>query len=161
MPSQAPPRPTRPTVVNIGRRAASKPPEINAIDYQIHRQNGSTTALEFTAQRLQYSKMQTAPDLLSRVEELTKEMGRLRQEILFYRECFSILNQLRETAYDVYQQLFLSYYFDQNQDQLHRLTVQLHRGLENAMKRQAKAEKSWKDFWGIKWDQEELEGELI
>jgi hypothetical protein len=109
MPSQAPPRPPRPTVVNIGRRATSMPPEINAIDYEIHRQNGSTTALDFTAQRLQYSKMQTAPDLLSRVEELTKEMGRLRQEILFYRECFSILNQLRETAYDVYQQLFLSY----------------------------------------------------
>ena len=77
MSSQAPPRPTRPTVVNIGLCAASRPLEINAIDYQIHYQNGSTTALEFTAQRLQYSKMQTAPDLLSRVEELTKEMRRL------------------------------------------------------------------------------------
>jgi len=86
MPSQAPPQPTRPTVVDIGRRAASRPLEMNAIDYQIHRQNGSTTALEFTKQKLQYSKMQTAPDLLSRVEELTKEIGRLRQEILFYQE---------------------------------------------------------------------------
>ena len=74
---QAPPRPTRPTVVDIGRRAASRPLEINAIDYQIHRQNGSTTALEYTAQRLQYSKLQTAPNLLSRVKDLTKEIGRL------------------------------------------------------------------------------------
>lgn len=146
MPSQAPSRPTRPTVVNIGRRTVSRPQEINSIDYQINLQNGSTTALKFTAQRLQYSKMEAAPDLLSRVKELTKEMGRLRQEILFYRNCFSNLQQLRETAYDVYQQLFLTCYFDQNPDQLHRLTVQLHSGLENSMKRQTKAEKSWKDF---------------
>jgi hypothetical protein len=77
MPLQAPPQLTRPTVVDIGRRAASRPLEINGIDYQIHRQNGLTTALEFTAQRLQYSKMQTALNMLSRVEELTKEMRRL------------------------------------------------------------------------------------
>ena len=92
MPLQAPLQPTRPTVVDIGSRAASKPLEINTIDYQIYCQNRLTTILEFTVQRLQYSKLQTASDLLSRIEKLTKEIGCLYQEILFYQECFSILN---------------------------------------------------------------------
>jgi hypothetical protein len=139
----------------------SKPPEINVIDHQIHCQNGLTSVLEFTAQRLRYGKMQTAPDLMARIEELTKEMGYLRQEIQFYRECFSILHRLRETAYDVYQQLFLACYFGQRPDQLQQLTAQLHSGLEDSVKREAKAEKCWKDFWGIECNQQELEGELI
>jgi hypothetical protein len=106
IPSQAPPRPTRPNFVDLGCRAASKPPEINLIDHQIYCQNGSTTALDLTASRLKYSKMQTALNLLSRVEELAKEMGRLRQEILFYWKYFTIFHQPQERAYDVYQQLF-------------------------------------------------------
>jgi hypothetical protein len=116
MPSQAPLQPIRPTVVDIGYCAVSKLLEINTINYQIYCQNRSTTVLEFTVQGLQYSKLQTAPDLLSRVEEFTKEIGYLYQEILFYQECFSILNQLYKIAYNIYQQLFLLYYFDQNQD---------------------------------------------
>lgn len=160
LPTQAPSRPVRPPFVAIGNRS-SRPPEINLIDHQIHLRNGSTSALDLTAQRIQYAKTQTILNPMERIEELIREMGQLRQEIQFYRECYSVLHRLRETAYDVYQQLFLQYYYEPHPDQLHQLTIQLHRGLEDSVKREAQAERRWKEFWGIDCNQEDLEGELI
>ena len=88
-------------------------------------------------------------------------MGYLRQEIKFYRECFEVLQRLRETAYDVYQQLFLASYFPPSEERLHQLTVQLHRGLEDSMRREVAAEREWKSFWGLDMDVEAMRGELI
>ena len=118
-------------------------------------------ALELTPQRLQSSKYEPVADARTRIEDLTREMGHLRQEIKFYRECFEVLQRLRETAYDVYQQLFLASYFPTTEERMHQLTIQLHRGLEDSMRREVEAEREWKSFWGIAMDTEEMNGELI
>jgi len=143
-------------------RASSLPPGVNSLDHSIFRQNGSTSALEFTAHRLQSAKFKPVPDLMTRIEELTKENGHLRQEIQFYRQCFEVLQRLRETSYNVYQQLFfLAASTTLSADRLQELVVQLHRGLEDSVKREIKAEKEWKAFWGIKFSFEDIAWELL
>jgi hypothetical protein len=139
----------------------SNPPGINALDYSISQHNGYTIALEFSAQRLQSMKYEPVPDLQTRLEELVRETGYLRHESNFYRECFGVLQRLRETSYDVYQQLFLESYFPTDGDRLSRLTIQLHHGLEDSIRREVAAEKEWKAFWGLDVDEIGREGELI
>ena len=139
----------------------AKPPEVNRLDHQINLQNGSTSVLELTPQRVQLSKLNPPPNLYVRVEELTRQVGQLHREIQFYRESFEILQRLRETACDVYQQLYLAHYLDHNLDRLNELMAQLHRGLEDSVRREAKAKKSWMDFWGVEFDEKEYEENLI
>lgn len=85
----------------------------------------------------------------------------MRHEIQFYRAGFENLQRLRETCYDVYQQLYLANYLDHNFKRLHELIVQLHRGLEGSVQREVAAEKTWMDFWGIAFQAKEFEGEMI
>jgi hypothetical protein len=98
---------------------------------------------------------------MTRIEELTKENGHLRQEIQFYRQCFEVLQRLRETSYNVYQQLFFAASTTPSADHLQELIVQLHHGLEDSVKREIKAEKEWKAFWGIKFSFEDLAWDLL
>ncbi|PVH75945.1 hypothetical protein DL98DRAFT_592670 [Cadophora sp. DSE1049] len=152
-------RPSNPVVCPYLPRA--KPPEVNRLDHLIHLQHGSTSVLEFSPQRIQHAKQDHAPNLPARVAELTKELGRMRHEIQFYREGFENLQRLRETCYDVYQQLYLANYLDHNFERLNELIVQLHRGLEGSVRREVEAEKAWMDFWGIAFQTKEFEGEMI
>ncbi len=138
----------------------AQPLQVNRLDHQIRLQNGSTSVLELSPQRIQLAK-HNPPSLSARVEELTKELGQLRQEIQFYRQSFENLQRLRETGYDVYQQIFLALHLDFNSDRLHQLMIQLHHALEDSVRREVKAEKAWMGFWGIKYDEKEFEGELI
>jgi hypothetical protein len=39
--------------------------------------------------------------------------------------------------------------------------VQLHRGLEDLVRREAKAKKIWMDFWGIDFNEKEYEEDLM
>lgn len=144
-----------------GPRGSSLPPGVNSVDHSIYCQNGSTSALEYTAHWLRAAKLEPAPDLMTRVEELTREMGYLRQENHFYRQCFEILQRVRENSYDVYQQLFLASYFPLGHERLQELTVQLHHGLEDSVRREVKAEREWKTFWGIEFNEGDSKGELI
>ena len=155
----APRKPSNKFVPPIPPRA--KPPEVNRLDHQIRLQNGSTSVLELSPQRVQQAKQNHFPNLYARVEELTRDLGHLRQEIQFYRESFENLQRLRETGYDVYQQLFLALYLDHNSDRLHELMIQLHRGLQDSVRRQVKAEKAWMEFWGIEYNEKEFEGEVL
>ncbi|KIM93207.1 hypothetical protein OIDMADRAFT_93667, partial [Oidiodendron maius Zn] len=82
-----------------------KPPEVNRLDHQISLQNGSTSVLEFSPSRVQLAKLAPRPTPSARVEELTRELGQMRQEIQFYRQCFEILQRLRDKSYGVYQQI--------------------------------------------------------
>jgi len=132
---------------NNSESGTSKPPDLNKLDCQIQRQNGSTSILEFSRQRIQLAKENPSSSLSARVEELTRELGHLRQEIQFYRQCFEILQRLRETAYEVYQQLFLDHYFNNDSNGMNELISQLHRGLEDSVRREAEAEKGWMEFW--------------
>jgi len=139
----------------------AKPPGINRLDHQIRLYNGSTSALELSQQRIQLAKNNSPPDLAARVEELTREVGNQRREIQFYREAFENLQRLRETCYDAYQQLFLANYHDHNFERLNELLVQLHLALEDSMRREVKAEKAWMEFWGVSFNEQELQGEVI
>jgi hypothetical protein len=139
----------------------AKLPEFNRLDHKIRLQNGSTSVLECSPQRIQLAKHSQFPNLYARVEELTKDLGHLRQEVQFYRQSFENLQRLRETGYDVYQQLFLVLYLDHNSDRLHEIMMQLHHGLQDSVRREVKAEKAWMEFWGIKYNEKEFEGEVL
>jgi hypothetical protein len=117
--------------------------------------------LELSPQQVQLAKQRHFPNLYARVEELTRDLGHLRQEIQFYRQGFENLQRLRETGYDVYQQLFLALYLDHNSNRLHEIMRQLHHALEDSVRREINAEKNWMEFWGIQYDDNSAEGELI
>jgi predicted RNase H-like nuclease (RuvC/YqgF family) len=136
-------------------------PNINKLDHQIRLQNGSTSILELSPQRLQLAKQNPPLSLSARVEELTRELGHLRQEIQFYRQSFEILQRLRETVYDVSQQLFLAHYLDHDVSRLDDIIAQLRNALEDSKRREFKAEKAWMEFWGIDYIAKEHKGDLI
>ncbi|KAH8799406.1 hypothetical protein F5884DRAFT_811821 [Xylogone sp. PMI_703] len=138
----------------------AEPPEVNRIDHQIHLRNGSASVLEYSRHRVQLTKQNECPNLSARVEELTRDLGYLRQETQFYRQSFENLYRLRETGYDVYQQLFLALSLDQNPDCLHDIMMQLHRGLQESVRCETKAEKVWMEFWGMKYNGKEIEREV-
>lgn len=138
----------------------SNPPKVNKLDDQIQRHNGSTSILEFSQQRLQLAKHKPIPNLFARVEELTRELGNLRQEIQFYRQCFESLQELRERTYDAYQQLFLCQNLDHDSERFKELITQLHHALENSVRQEVNAEKSWMEFWGINYDARKMDRKM-
>ena len=138
----------------------SRTPSINKLNHQIRLHNRSTSILELSPQRLQLAKQNPPVSLSARVEELTRELGHLRQEIQFYREGgFENLQQLRESVYDVSQQLFIAHYLDQDVSRLDEIIAQLRNALEASKRRERKAKKAWMEFWGI--DNIAQEGDLI
>jgi hypothetical protein len=136
-------------------------PSINKLDHQIRLHNGSTSILELSPQRLQLAKQNPPVSLSARVEELTRELGHLRQEIQFYRQGFENLQRLRETVYDVSQQLFLAHYLDHDVSRLDDIIAQLRNALEDSKGREFKAKKAWMEFWGIDYIAQEHRGDLI
>jgi hypothetical protein len=52
-------------------------------------------------------------------------------------------------------------YLDHNSDRLHEIMIQLHYGLQDSVRREVKAEKAWMEFWGIKYNEKEYEGEVL
>jgi hypothetical protein len=125
-----------------------KPPEVNRLDHQISLRNGSTSVLEFSPQRVQLAKLAPRPSLSARIEELTRELGQMRYEIQFYRQCFEILQKLRDDSYRVHQQLFQEHYLDPSSNRIGQLIARLHRALEESVRREAGAKRVWVDFWG-------------
>lgn len=136
----------------------AQPLEVNRLDHQIHLQNGSTSVLELSQQRVQLSKRNPPLSPFARVEELTRELSEIRQETQFYRQSFGNLQKLRETGYDIYQQIFLLLHLDLDPDNLYRLMLQLHHALEDSVRCEAKAEKAWMGFWGIESNGEKFGG---
>ncbi|KFZ17457.1 hypothetical protein V501_01706 [Pseudogymnoascus sp. VKM F-4519 (FW-2642)] len=134
-----------------------RPPEVNRLDHQIHQQNGSTSILGFSRHSLRQAKQKPTPSLSRRVYELTKELGGLRQEIQFYRECFEVLQRLRESAYDVYQQQFLA---GHSSKRMTELISQLHHALEDSVRREVDAEKCWMESWGGHTEKGKKAGQL-
>jgi hypothetical protein len=126
----------------------SKPPEVNQLDHQIGLRNGSTSVLEFSPRRVQLAKLVPRPTPSARIEELTRELGQMRQEIQFYRQCFEILQRLRDKSYGVYQQIFLEHYLDPGSDRMGELMTQLHHALEESVRHEAAAKRAWIGFWG-------------
>jgi hypothetical protein len=137
-------------------------PIINKLDHQIRLHNGSTSILELSPQRLQLAKQNPPVSLSARIEELTRESGYHRQEIKFYREGgFENLQQLRESVYDVSQQLFIAHYLDHDDSRLDEIIAQLRNALEASKRRERKAKEAWLGFWGIDNIGQEHGGNLI
>jgi hypothetical protein len=88
-------------------------------------------------------------------------LGHHRQEIQFYRQGFENLQRLRETVYDVSQQLFLAHYLDHDVSRLDEIIAQLRNALEDSKRREFKAKKDWMEFWGIDHIAQEHGGDLI
>jgi hypothetical protein len=99
--------------------------------------------------------------LSARVEELTRELGHQRQEIQFYRQGFENLQRLRETVYDVSQQLFLAHYLDHDVSRLDDIIAQLRNALEDSKRREFKAKKAWMEFWGVDYIAQEHRRDVI
>jgi hypothetical protein len=125
-----------------------KPPEANRLDLQIGLRNGSTSVLDFSPRRVQLAKLAPRPTPSVRIIELTRELGQMRQEIQFYRQCFEILQRLRDKSYDVYQQIFREFCLNPGPGRLGELMAQLHDALEESMRHEAAAKKAWIGFWG-------------
>lgn len=125
------------------------PPASNEVDEEIRAHDGSTSVLELSFEQVQHAKLEPAPNLSSRVEELTREAGRMRHEIQFYRECFSILQRLRDDCYGLCQEIILAHYLDHDVDRLDELLLQLHRALEQSVRLETEAKRAWLEFWAI------------
>lgn len=119
----------------------------SALSITALRQSGSTSALEYTTHQHQAAKREPDPDMVT----LTREMGYLRQEISFYRQCHAILQLVREKSYDVYQQLLLeSFFLPQNPEHLQEITIQLHHALEDFFATRGRGEEAVDGFLGSK-----------
>jgi hypothetical protein len=82
------------------------------------------------------------------MEQLTRELGHQRQEIQFYRQCFEILQKLREESYGVYQEQFLALHLGQA-DGMEEPLDRLHRALEASVRAEVGAKQAWMEYWGI------------
>lgn len=75
-------------------KPSDKPHAPMAIDIQIGLHRGSTAALEATPERLQATKKLSPPSTAERIEELTRENGRLRLEIRYYQRMRDVTQEL-------------------------------------------------------------------
>ncbi|KAH6696548.1 hypothetical protein BKA61DRAFT_250663 [Leptodontidium sp. MPI-SDFR-AT-0119] len=66
--------------------ASDKPIEPSPVDRMIRQVDGRTVALEATHELLEAAKKEPTPDLSRRIEELTRENGRLRLEIRYHQQ---------------------------------------------------------------------------
>lgn len=72
----------------------------------------------------------------------------MRHEIQFYRQCFEILQRLRDDSYNVNQQLFREHCLNPGSSRLGQLIGRLHRAVEESVRREAGAKRVWIGFWG-------------
>ena len=68
------------------RSGRSPPPELTTLDARIARAGGTSSTIELQSHRLQQSKEHDQKSEGARLEELVRENGYLRQEIVFYQE---------------------------------------------------------------------------
>jgi hypothetical protein len=72
------------------------PPTPTAVDAEIARNGGSSTAIETTKERSQASKNLPTPSLLQIIEQRTWENGQLRQELLYEQRRYGVSMYLLE-----------------------------------------------------------------
>ena len=68
------------------RFSTHQPPEMTDLDERVAKYGGTSSTIELHPQSLQGSKFQTPDSNKERIEELVRENGYLRQEIIFYQE---------------------------------------------------------------------------
>jgi hypothetical protein len=84
---------------------SNQPAAPSPVDLEIGRNNGITVAMEATTERLQASKKLPVPDLAQRVQQLTKDNGRLRLEVAYHQNLQRATENLREDVRFVIESL--------------------------------------------------------
>lgn len=72
-----------------------KPPAPRSIDEIIHRRHGSTVAVDLMPSTLQASKDEPTPSLKEMIEALSRENGRLREELAYRQDLQELGEQLQ------------------------------------------------------------------
>ena len=83
----------------------NEPPEITVLDARIARAGGTTSRLELQPYRLQEAKTQRNKSRSAEMEDLTRENGHLRQEIVFYQESRNAMLSFHHDVMEGYQVL--------------------------------------------------------
>jgi hypothetical protein len=113
-PSDSMPFPLSPAMSKMSTNARgqlqTRPPEPNLNDHRIACQNGSTTALQFTAHRLNDAKKQAPGSTTQQLHDLIRENGNLRQEVKYYRTCTGRAHVLRESVHEVAQKMTILFF---------------------------------------------------
>ena len=75
--------------------ASDKPMDPKLIDREIMQVDGRTVALEATPELLEAAKKKPVPGLSHRIDELTRENGRLRLEIRYHQQMQEAIEALQ------------------------------------------------------------------
>ncbi|KAL6413022.1 hypothetical protein AUP68_02517 [Ilyonectria robusta] len=89
-------------------RKLDKPPSPQPIDLTISHHQGSTTAIDATISNVQARKAEPTPTLKGMVESLSRENGRLREELAYRQNLQSIGQDLQEEVEYVLERLQLA-----------------------------------------------------
>ena len=82
-----------------------KPPAPSLIDKTIFQHDGLTVAFDLMPKALQESKGGPTPSLKEMIETLSKENGRLREELAYYRNLQEVAEELRQDVDYVIERL--------------------------------------------------------
>ncbi|KAI0191343.1 hypothetical protein F4808DRAFT_465390 [Astrocystis sublimbata] len=74
----------------------NRPAGLRPIDEAIAKARGSSVALDATRQSLEAGKMCPAPSLKEIIEDRTREVGRLREELAYVKEVEQLGDYLRQ-----------------------------------------------------------------
>ncbi|KAI9732149.1 MAG: hypothetical protein M1834_004245 [Cirrosporium novae-zelandiae] len=121
-----PPRPQR-----------GNPVEVTSLDHLIATHGGTTSTLQMSPRALQKAKDTPTGTPNSRLEELVREVGSLRQEIVYHQEVRAALLQLHEKTTRAFE--ILQY------------------ALQDMSEKVAASEKRFSEYWGIDLDAETAE----
>lgn len=85
---QIKPMPLQLSPTHPGRRGprGGSIPDVTALDHVIAGHGGTTSTIDDLPHRLRISKNKQVPTPSQRIEELTREIGYLRQELAYYKE---------------------------------------------------------------------------
>lgn len=113
----------------ISQLPSGQPPEVTGLDARIANAGGTSSRVEMQPHRLQQTKRKPYASTTEERDDLIRENGYLRQEIVFYQESRNAMLAFHSQALEVYQDL---------QGALKELTEKL-----------ANAEGRLERYWGI------------
>ena len=111
------------------RSLAGQPPEITSLDARIAHAGGTSSRIELQPHRLRQSKEQPLTSLSMQRDDLIRENGYLRQEIVFYQESRNAMLEFYGEVSDAYHGL--------------------HKALKELSEKLALAEGRIEKYWGV------------
>ncbi|KAL2049560.1 hypothetical protein ABVK25_010139 [Lepraria finkii] len=111
------------------QRSAGQPPELTDLDARIARAGGTSSRIELQPHRLRQAKLQPCQSTTTQLDDLIRENGYLRQEIVFYQESKNAMLGFHSQTLEAY----------------HSLHIALRELSEKLVKAEGRLEK----YWGI------------